>query len=391
MNEIESFLQKKDKIEFKFEIKSQDGKSIKTTTDLQIFANEWVNGKLHEGKMVTNHGDTIVPADKITKQAVKEKVRIEHNINELDKTNESLFILKEATGLKIEDVARLIMNENNSDVEKYIETKKGRAFLIKEDSELYSKFVHNDSYLNKIGLEEGSMSLDSVIVMQDKINHITLIVDTRNESVELVDMVSRSLTKNKTLNISEIYVDDLGTGGNHTIIDSKIFSDDKTLNEIKNKIHKIEKICEHTGTGLRIEEGGYNNSLENPIDFYNLSRILDKHPSVLIDTQKEQKPFDNNLQHLGMFKHDPKITEKITATLVTKDLIAAVGSQSKALFLKTDDEYSEILEIKEGVYLEHLFNGSPLYKNLNVITDAKFKEQNYKIIPEKDRLKHMPF
>jgi hypothetical protein len=76
--------------------------------------------------------------------------------------------------LNIEDVARLLMSENDDKVQDFIETETGRTFLIKEDSELYSKFVHQEPYLEKLGMPEGSMSLDQVVVFKDNINNLTV-------------------------------------------------------------------------------------------------------------------------------------------------------------------------------------------------------------------------
>jgi hypothetical protein len=58
-NKIEKFLSEKTKQTYSFTITSQDGESIKKTNNLQEFANEWMNGKLKEGRMVTDFGDVI--------------------------------------------------------------------------------------------------------------------------------------------------------------------------------------------------------------------------------------------------------------------------------------------------------------------------------------------
>ena len=337
MNQIEKFLNDKKENEYCFTVEALDGTHQIPTNDLQIFANEWVNGNLAEGTMITDDGRKVFPADQQTFNAVKEKVRIEFNISQLDKTNESLIVLKESTGLTIEDVARLIMNENNNKIKSYIETPIGNAFLIKENSPLYDKFIHTDSYLKKLNIKKGSMTLQDVVVMHDTINNLTFIVDKRKEAVELEDMIARSLTKNKTLKILDEYIDDVNMSPNQFIINTDIYASDDNLNIIKSKLNKLVNVCEHTGSGFDMIEYGFKNSIDNPANNQELSRVTELFKTVLIDTNKiAVDKYAKEYAELNIQRKQPEYTDKFSAFLVTKDLLSAIGSKNKSFYLKVD-------------------------------------------------------
>jgi hypothetical protein len=217
-------------------------------------------------------------------------------------------------------------------------------------------------------------------------NHTTvLITDTRKEAVKLEDMVSRSLTKNKTLNILEHYIDDIGMNPDKTFIDTNIFAGEMDLYDFKNMLSELENICEHTGTGLSLAYDGFNNDMVNPIPEEQLSQILNKFKTVMVDTMVPVEPLENEE---GLFQKDPNYTVKFDATIVTKKLIMAAGSPSRSLYIQMGEL---TLAAREGMLLKHIYYGSPTNHKIEIIPKYYADKHNYKILSDKEKLKHNPF
>ena len=388
MNDIKKFLNKKKDEQYEFKVIATDGEHIVNANCLQEFANDWMHGKLNEGRMITRDGRVIYPANDYTDKAVKEKIIIESNIEKFNITNESLIVLKDITGLNIEDVARLLMNINNEKAQSYVETPLGRTFFLTEDNPLHDKFIHSDSFLKKINMPEGSMSLEDVVIMQDKVNNLSLVLDTRKEAVELVDMVSRSLTKNKTLNINEYYIDDMGVHEDVEVINTNVFASDSTIDLISKKLNKLVNVCKHTGSGFQMREDGFKNSENQPIskeEFYQATKDL---PKKTIDTNKPKELSEETQilqKEYGLFKNQEQENEQFDVINVTKEIIARAGSKNKTFFLETTQG---TMEIKEGMALKLSYENH-LNERYTAINAEDMK--TYTVVTDNSKKNKIPF
>lgn len=357
MNETD-FIKKKKEEQYSFTIESVDGTHVSKTNDLQKFADEWLNGNLSKGRMYTNFGDVIYPTDTKTEKAVKEKIEIEYNEIHLAYTANNKEILSAATGLDTLELARLMVDKENNSTTSYIETSVGRVFLIAEDDALYSKFVHTDKYLKEVGMPEGSMTLQDVSILKDDINNLTIVVDLRKEAVELEDMVSRSLTKNKTLDILEYYVDDMGDREDYIPIKSRLMASDIQVDKVHSSVKNLEDICEHMGTGLSFTQNGFCNSIDNPINHYSLENVI---KNISVD-------------RVTVASKDKEIEEKSSfdAVLITKKMISAFGSKTKEFYMEDKDGF--VSKLKEGDLLKIEYSNG--YRSTYKPIDNKYMEEN---------------
>jgi hypothetical protein len=356
---------------YRFIVTASDGSHLKTYDDLDVFAKGWMNGKLSAGRMVTDFGDTIYPENRATEKAIDAYILLRDTLLKFNITAESEKILLEFNGLKFEDVANLIISDD-----KYIETDKGRTFLLEQDSEYYKNIVHNDDHMKKVGLPEGSMSLQDVAVMIDSIHNICLVTDLRKEAVEIVDLVSRSLNKNKILNVEETYCDEDCVQPDLNIINNVFIASDTYLDSVKSKIIKLEK-QNYYDNGIEITEGGYTNSKESPVIQYDLSDMQRKGLLTVDYTART-----NNSESEYIYD----------VSVVTKDLVSALGGKERGLYVSLGDN-DKVSFVELGSKLKHKFDSSNVQTNILPLTDNDIESKNLKIVKinNKNRFKDIPF
>jgi hypothetical protein len=365
MTEIKKYLKEKQANyeRFKFKINTGDGSEIYSYSSLEDFSNKWLNyesGKLEELKMLSKDGDVIYPADKVTREAIKKYLSMEKTFQKFKFSDEGNILLRNSTGLEYEDVSKLIYNTYQSDnsTKKYIETSQGRVFLLKNKEDLYDNFVHYDSYLRKVDMKRGSMSLEDVIVIKDKVNDFNLVIDQRNEAVELVDMVSRSLTKNKILRANHQVEDYDGVVGDfmtEVFTDVYFYANDKSLNEIKEKIKHLGEDIDYKDSSedenmMYFYDYGFKNSKETPVSKDRLISIvcMIMYPSKLRNIESESE-FE----------------------VVNKDILSALGSKTKEAYINIDGRETTI---KEGDFIE--MNSK---NEVNILTKEEMKNKNLKL------------
>jgi hypothetical protein len=371
MTEIKKYLKdKKTSHErFKFKINTGQGSEIYSYSSLEDFSNKWLNcefGELEELKMLSKDGDVIYPADKATREGIKEYLSVKENLKKFKFSGEENILLRNATGLEYEGVSKLIYKTLQSDnsTNKYIETSQGRVFLLKNKEDLYDKFVHYDSYLRKVDMPKGSMSLEDVIVIKDKLNGFNLVIDQRNEAVELIDMVSRSLTKNKILKANhqvEEYDSEVGDFMTKVFTDIYFYANDESLNKIQDKI-------KHLGKNFDYKDEREN---KNIIYFYNYG----------FKNSKEIPASKDKLIHavcLLMSPSDLKNMESdnIGLIAINKDILSALGSKTSEAYINIDNKE---ITIKEGDFIK--INSK---NEVNILTKEEIENKDLK-----QKSKHM--
>jgi hypothetical protein len=385
---VPDFIKKKKEEQYSFEITSPDGTHISKTSNLQEFADGWVNGNLQEGRMVTNFGDVIYPADKKTENAVKEYVSIKHSLSNFEVRENSEDILRISTGMEYRDIAKLLYLRDSNSSEKFIETDKGRVFLLGSDDEHRNKFMFSDSFLEKLNMPKGSMSLKDTIVLDDKLNDITLVVDERKEAVELVDMVSRSLEMNRVISANEnitLESEGYNRGGiygiwheDKALVNISISGNDQTLKTIYTEATNLESYDEDNYESIRIYQAGFSNSETNPIRIELLNNVI------------SQTKVGNDIG-MTISNSDPQERQKnyFDAIEVTKDMVRAVGSKTKSFFIEKDDS---VIEVKVGDLLRNTYSIEPYSKNkTEVIKKEDISKLNLVRVKNSQRNKIMPF
>lgn len=385
MGDIEEYIQKKKSPKkYNFKVTSTDGVHEIHYDNLDKFSKEWFSGKLptfDTERMITGFGDVVSPLDSSTRDALKLYAIKSMALESLNSMGDSEKIMELALGINRDGVAELIAIKHLGLAKQYLETEIGRVFLVKEEDDNHKYVVHSDAHIERIGLPRGSMSLQDTVTIYDELQKHSLIVDTRNEAVEIEDVLSRSLSKSQVLLIQDNYTDesriDDGIVKEIKVLDQSVIGNTEKLNVIYDQIVDMKNLDSNSyGGGFNIVKGGFSNSMENPATGYDVSWVISK-----------IKPEEVILKPKGLNKED-SVKQAFDAIKISNTFSHALGSPEKGFYIANDE--GKVDFISNGDYMKNDYtNTSPLKSNLKLVGKDEMKALD--IVKGGEKLKYSPF
>lgn len=373
---------------YRFNIVSSDGADFeKEYSSLEEFAKEWTNGSLSgygsDNKFVTNDGISVIrPLDDFThKEIVKEK-EVSHldyllstRSDDPEYSSSHETMLEAVFAPKTRELARLYLTKEMPDLfGNYLDTEKGRAFILDADDPLSEKIMPNQKALSNAGLAPGSMVLKDTYCVLDKMSQKLIVFDTRKEAESITDILPRAIEKSAVINASIELSEGFNDDGLYA--DVKVFGDKEILSQVKDNLDKGYEGDEHCGYNIE----GYSNSKSHPISRYELGQLTGMGPGNFAEKMTMARKEDvkkDGLTHENSF----------AAIKVTRKLTNACGATEAGIFVEQD---GKVDFFREGSILREFDTEDFLERDYKEMDKSEIKECVIATKEQEDNL-GMPF
>jgi len=328
---------------YKFQNVSLDGKSELKYNSLEEFESAWTNGKpadFSAGYHVTDDGvSAIRPLDAHTENALLKRSFVHRDLEKDGYLMPIINSLGEKAPFQMEMISEMRFNAQQNPESRFkpLETPAGRAYLIDLKNTDVSDADHANMLrplretLVKSGMDSASVTLEGVLVVEDKLEKEIIVIDTLNQSNEISDLSNREQVKAVVMNAKASSFEGFTDDGEYS--NSKTYGSPDIMSPIIARVDAVYRGDEVMDIDLQ----GYTNSPDNPLDITRLKSIIEKLEANLFKDS-------NSLLHL-----DHKETGEPAIFLSTSNRILNIaGSKEKGLYLDLGKDRGGVTFVGEG-------------------------------------------